>query len=81
MKKRHTKLKIFGVVLLGIVCICTVELAVCRFADPALYARIMTPVERALARAAESTADAAVKAWGSLRKLAAQGVDAAGDAL
>lgn len=81
MKKRHTKLKIFGVVLLGVVCICTVELAVCRFADPALYARIMAPVERALSRAAQSTADAAGKAWDSLQEFAEESADAAGDAL
>ncbi len=76
MKKRHTKLKIFGVVLLGVLCICTVELAVCRFADPALYERIMAPVERALDHAAQSTADAAGKAWEGLQSLAEDGADA-----
>ena len=76
MKKRHTKLKIFGVVLLAAICIGTVELIVCRFADPALYERIMTPVERVLGHAAKSTADAAGKAWDSLQELAEESADA-----
>lgn len=42
--RRHRPLRIIGIILLALVCIGGAELVVCRFAAPALYARITAPV-------------------------------------
>lgn len=54
MKNSPRKKAPLLIVLLALVCICSVELAVCRYYDPALYHTITDPVVNAAAKAADA---------------------------
>ena len=67
MKGRKSKLPLIAAIIcLAVVCIGAVELAVCRFAAPSLYARITAPAVAAAQQAARlgKTAAGHVAAWG-----------------
>lgn len=63
-------MSIIGVLLLAIVCIGSIELLVCKYAEPALYARITTPVVQFAKDTAQSVTKFAKDTTQSVTKFA-----------
>lgn len=76
-KKRHPLLAGFLLTLLAVVCVCGVELAVCRVEAPATYEKITAPV----VSFARDTRDRAVETWARARRKAEDGAEVLVDRL
>lgn len=82
-KKKKFPLPVL-VLLLAVLCVGGVELLVCSYQDPALYARVTAPVRAGVQRAAEAGQRAwegAARAAGELSRGAAEAADRAGTRL